>query len=202
MIKAIVFDFGGVIHLNDEGNILEHIARFVGVPIDEFRRAYHERNHLTNVQNMPWEDVAIEVVRVFDKNPATEKHVREMVRRHDAKRYINTDLLTLFPVLRRSGLKVAILSNATTELRKRLEENGISQLVDEIIISSEIGFQKPHKEAFDAVFKKLGVRPGEVIFVDDTSKSLEKAVEIGYLPILFTDNDHLKADLRKAGIRF
>jgi len=202
MIKAVIFDFGGVIGLNDGGNIVRHIAQSMGIPFDKFQKAYYECNHLGNVQNLPWEDLLIEVARVFDKDPATEKRVREMVRKHNSKRYINADLLTLFGALRHSGLKVAILSNATSELRKELERDGVAQLVDEIVISGEIGFQKPHKEAFDVAFKKLDVHPEEVVFVDDSPKSLEKAAEIGYLPILFTDNDQLKIDLRKTGVRF
>lgn len=78
--------------------------------------------------------------------------------------------------------------------------NGILKLVDEVVISGEIGFQKPYTEAFDVVFQKLGVLPQEVIFIDDAPKSLEKAVEIGYTPILFLGNDKLKKDLSELGI--
>jgi FMN phosphatase YigB (HAD superfamily) len=72
--------------------------------------------------------------------------------------------------------------------------------VDVVIISAEIGYQKPHKEAFDILFGRLGLAPGQVIFVDDSAKSLEKASEIGYIPILFKDNEQLNDDLRKLGI--
>jgi HAD superfamily hydrolase (TIGR01509 family) len=197
MIKAVVFDFGGVIRLNDNENILERISQALGVPVVDLKKAYWERNHLSNVQNMKWEDMIIEVARVFDKSARTENRIRKLVQEHEAANRINTDLLALFSMLRRAGLKVAILSNATSELRKHLEEDGIAPLVDEIVVSGEIGYQKPHKEAFDACFKKLGVLPEETIFVDDSPKSLEKANEIGYVPILFKNNDQLRVDLKK-----
>jgi epoxide hydrolase-like predicted phosphatase len=198
--KAIVFDFGGVLELNESGNLMKRIAESLSVPVDEFRKIYHKHNHLTNVRNIPWEDVAVEVARTFDKSPEAEKHVREIVRAHRASNVINTELLGLFSALRKAGFKVAILSNNTTSLRARLDEKGITPLLDEVVISAEIGHQKPHKEAFDFVFKKLGVRPEEVIFVDDSPKSLERASEIGYQPILFKNNEQLKADLKKLGI--
>ncbi len=199
--KAVIFDFGGVIELS-EGEVNEKIAKALSIPIDKFREAYHQYNHLTNVGNIKWEDAAIETVRVFDKGKETENHIRAIIRDHNATKRINTGLLRLFAALRKAGYKVAILSNNTTDLRDRLSVAGITPLLDEIVISAEIGHQKPHKEAFDVAFKKLDVRPDEVIFVDDSPKSLEKASEIGYQPVLFKDNDQLEAELKKLKIRF
>ncbi len=108
--------------------------------------------------------------------------------------------MSLFPILKQQGLKVGIFSNNTSKLRTKLNVNGIIKLVDELVVSSEIGFQKPHKEAFQVLFEKLKLLPEEVIFIDDSPKSLEKASEIGYIPILFKNNDQLKVDLRKLGI--
>ena len=149
---------------------------------------------------MPWEDVAVKAVHEFDTTPETEAKARHAVREHQSKNVINRELVALFPVLRRAGLKVAILSNAGTHLRQKLADEGIAPLVDEIIISGEIGHQKPHKEAFQALFDKLGLPPEHVAFVDDTPKSLEKAAEIGYVPILFRGNQKLMADLKGLGI--
>jgi HAD superfamily hydrolase (TIGR01549 family) len=203
-IKAIVFDVGGVLRWNgEEGmNVLERIADMIGVPSDEFKKEYWERNQLSNVENMPWEDLITKVVKVFDPTFETEKRVRKFVEDYEASRTTNKDLVDLFPKFHALGLKIGILSNATTQLRKWLEDEEIAPLVDVIIISAEIGYQKPHKEAFDILFKRLGLAPAEVVFVDDSAKSLEKAGEIGYIPILFKDNQQLKDDLEKLGIIF
>jgi|SRR3989338_900453 len=199
-IKAVVFDFGGVIELNEGGNILKSIAELLDVPIDDFRNVYFQHNHLANVENMSWGEMIIKVVSVFDNSKEKKAQVISMLKDRSSKNKINTELLSLFSVLRRQGLKVGILSNASSKLRERLNTEGIAKLVDEIVISGEIGFQKPHKEAFELLFEKLKLRPGEVIFVDDTTKSLEKAHEIGYIPVLFKSNVQLKIDLRKFGI--
>jgi epoxide hydrolase-like predicted phosphatase len=201
-IKAIVFDVGGVLRLSKgKGmNVLERIADMIGVPFDEFKKAYWERNQLSNVENMPWEDLIAKVVKIFDPTFDTESRVRKFVRDYEASRTTNKDLINLFSQLHALGLKVGILSNATTQLRKWLEDEEIAPLVDVIIISAEIGYQKPHKEAFDVLFERLGLAPGQVVFVDDSAKSLEKADEIGYIPILFKNNEQLINDLRKLGI--
>jgi len=73
-------------------------------------------------------------------------------------------------------------------------------MIDDAVISGEIGYQKPHKEAFAVLFERLGASAQEVVFIDDSPKSLEKAEEIGYTPILFQNNEQLISDLRSLGI--
>ena len=180
--------------------VLERVADMIGVSSDEFKKAYWEHNALSNVENMPWEDMIVKVVKIFDPTFETEERVRKFVRDYEASRITNKELVNLFPKFHTLGLKIGILSNATTQLRKWLEDEGIEPLIDVIIISGEIGYQKPHKEAFDILFERLGLAPGEVVFVDDSAKSLEKSDEIGYIPILFKDNEQLKDDLKELGI--
>ncbi len=199
-IKAIVLDFGGVIQLFGGGSILEDIAGILQVENTDFKQRYFEHNHLSNVKNVPWEKMIISVVNTYNVSPEIIDQVNQLISDYQSRKVINTELVSWFPQFKKLGYKIAILSNATTELRKKLHDLGIHQHIDEIVISGEIGFQKPHKEAFDVVFQKLGVLPQEVVFIDDAPKSLEKAGEIGYIPILFRGNDKLKEDLERLGI--
>jgi len=201
-IKAVVFDFAGVIELNDSGNPMIAIAKAVGVPLEDFKKEYFKYNHLSNVGNMKWEDMILKVANVFGLTEKIKKEISAIIDDLESRRVINAELVAMFPVLRQQGFKVAIFSNNNSELRERLIETKIIELIDEAIISAEIGFQKPHLEAFEVLFKKLNVQPAEVVFIDDTAKSLEKASEIGYTPILFESNEQLKSDLEKLGIKF
>lgn len=198
-IKAVCFDFGGVIELH-EGNILKDLAKLLDVPFDDIKNEYFRHNHLTNVKNMKWEDAALEIISLYDKTQKTKERALSMIRNFFSNGKLNTELLDIFKILKKQGFKVAIFSNNTLQLRERLIESGIIKLVDEVVISAEIGFQKPHKEAFQVLFEKIDVRPEEVVFIDDTPKSLEKSDEIGYIPILFKNNSQLRIELKKLGI--
>lgn len=201
-IKAVVFDFGGVIELYEGGgHILKEVAKLLGISFEEFRNVYFQYNHLANVQNHKWEDMIIKAVSVFDDSKEKEREVRAAVRARMLQRRINTELLSFFPILKRLGLKVGIFSNANSELRERIKELELQDLADVIVISGEIGYQKPHKEAFQVLFEKLKLLPEEVVFIDDTARSLEKASEIGYIPILFKNNEQLKTELMDMGIQ-
>ena len=199
-IRAIAFDFGGVIELFGGGNILVGLSTLLGIPLPELREVYFKNNHLANVENMRWEEMILKVISHFDSSKETAEKVKSYILADALNRRINDELLGWFPALRKQGLKIALLSNATTELREKLQEKGLHDAFDAIVISGEIGFQKPHKEAFDALFKELGVMPHELVFVDDGAPSLAKAAEIGYTPILFRDNAQLKAELAGLGI--
>ena len=49
----------------------------------------------------------------------------------------------------------------------------------EIFVSSTIGLRKPHKEAFSYVSGRVGVRPEEIAFFDDTPENVEGATAFG-----------------------
>ena len=199
-IKAVVFDYGDVIELHGGGSPSKMASEMLGIPHSEFRNVYFQHNHLANVENHDWYDMFSKVLSTFNISKEKEVEVMSMLQEHRSKMRINAGVVALFPKLQQLGLRIGILSNSNSELRERLDQNGLAELVDVVVISGEIGFQKPHKEAFQVLFEKLNLRPKEVIFVDDSTKSLEKAGEIGYMPILFKNNEQLKADLITAGV--
>ncbi|MDO8561263.1 MAG: HAD-IA family hydrolase [bacterium] len=200
-IKAVVFDFGGVIELYDGGgHLIENIAEYLGVPRSEFRTAFFRYNHLANVQNLTWEDMILKVVSLFTESKEKADGVKEMLRIRSLDRNLNAELLSFFPQLKKLGLKTGIFSNSNSILRERLKELGLLELADVLVISGDIGYQKPDKEAFQILFEKLKLKPEEVVFIDDTPRSLETADEIGYIPILFKDNVQLKTELEHIGI--
>lgn len=198
--KAVVFDFGGVIEITPDGNPLKKVAEVVGISIDDFHKEYFKHNHLSNVDGLPWEETVAIVVSHLTNSQDTIQQSRQIILDHIASRKINNELVDFFPILRQQGFKVGIFSNNTAQLRQQLIDKNIIELVDEVVISAEIGHQKPNKEAFAVLFHKLNLQPEEVIFIDDAPKSLETAGEIGYIPILFQGNGRLREDLKGLGI--
>ena len=199
-IKAIAFDFGGVIELNDGTNIMQKIADNLGVDFETLRSEYYRHNHLSNVDNLNWSDMFLKVVAVFNNSKEKAEEVAKILKEYNGAKYINQELLGIMTKLKEQNYKIAILSNATTELRNKLAATGIDKLVDVVVISGETGYQKPHPEIFKILFERLEVEPFEVIFIDDNIKSLETAEDIGYLPILYKTNDQLLSDLKTMGV--
>ncbi len=198
--KAIVFDYGGVLvvnGVNNRVNLMEDIGAVVGVSGEEFRQEYFKHNHISNVEGRPWVEAVLSAVRVFDESAEAEEKVRKINSDFNNTKRLNEELIDLLPKLKDFGYNVSILSNYTAELRTVLEEQGIIKYFDEVFVSTEINAQKPDPKAFAAVCEGLNIEQSEMVFIDDTLKSLETAGEVGYTPIHYQNNEQLFARLEE-----
>ena len=103
----------------------------------------------------------------------------------------------------RPPYKVSILSNADLALRGRLVEKlRIDHLFDDIVCSAEVGMAKPEPEIFRLAAARLGVAPGECVFVDDWDQNVDAAREVGMTAICYRreKGDDLAALLANAGV--
>jgi putative hydrolase of the HAD superfamily len=77
----------------------------------------------------------------------------------------------LFTALRERGLKIGVLSNTLwprTEHERVFRRDGVAELIDAEVYTSEIHWTKPHPEAFRAILAALGhIDPHRAVFVGD-----------------------------------
>ena len=76
----------------------------------------------------------------------------------------------LWEGLRKRGVRVGVLSNTIWPReyhRGVFERDGVLDLIDADIYSSELDWTKPHPEAFRAAAVALGVDPSETVYVGD-----------------------------------
>jgi putative hydrolase of the HAD superfamily len=76
----------------------------------------------------------------------------------------------LWEGLRERGVRVGILSNTIWSAdyhRGVFERDGVLDLIDADVYSSEIEWTKPHPQAFRAAASALGVAPAEAVYVGD-----------------------------------
>ncbi|OVA09032.1 HAD hydrolase [Macleaya cordata] len=70
-------------------------------------------------------------------------------------------------LLKDAGVKLAVVSNFDTRLRKLLKDLNVADMFDAIIISSEIGYEKPDAEIFKAALEGVGVEAAKTVHVGD-----------------------------------
>ncbi|KAF8068398.1 kin-1 [Scenedesmus sp. PABB004] len=73
--------------------------------------------------------------------------------------------------LRGAGVRLACVSNFDTRLRPLLDDLGVAGLFDAIIVSAEVGAEKPNPVIFDAALARLGTRPGDAVHVGDDRRN-------------------------------
>jgi len=76
----------------------------------------------------------------------------------------------LWEGLRERGVLVGVLSNTIWSRdyhREVFERDGVLDLIDADVYSSELAWTKPHPEVFRAAAAALGVDPGQAVYVGD-----------------------------------
>jgi len=188
MIKAIIFDFYGVIR-SDEYH--DWLSRH-GLEKDNTASMTKEQDAGLKTSDQFFDDLSRKSHIPADK-------IKREFRSHAT---LNEKLLALILKLK-DNFQIAILSNANSaSLRDILRDSSIEQLFDEVIISSEIGMIKPSPEIFSHALKKIGVEPNEAIFIDDNQSFVEAANKLGLIGICFTDFDSLVKQLKIIGLNF
>ncbi len=69
--------------------------------------------------------------------------------------------------LKKRGIHTGLISNWDRGCRSLLEANGLAGQFDPLLISSEVGLEKPDKRIFELALEKAGADPDECIYVGD-----------------------------------
>jgi len=89
------------------------------------------------------------------------------------------DALPFLRALSSRGIKIAIVSNCSEHTRDLLESNGVAELADTLVLSCEVGAEKPAAEIFTYALDQLGVPAGQAVFVDDQPSYCAGAAALG-----------------------
>jgi putative hydrolase of the HAD superfamily len=100
---------------------------------------------------------------------------------------LNPPIARYFRSLRPS-FRTGILSNSFVGAREREQDAyGFQDMCDTIVYSHEVGHLKPEAAAYGIVCERLGVVPGEVLFLDDAQANVDGARAVGMTAITFLD---------------
>jgi len=65
-----------------------------------------------------------------------------------------------------------------------LDDHGLRQWFAVIVVSGEVGVQKPHPQIFRVALEQTGLTPADVVYVGDTVDDVQGARAAGMHPIL------------------
>jgi FMN phosphatase YigB (HAD superfamily) len=90
----------------------------------------------------------------------------------------------LLEALRSRGIKTGLILNSWPDpgrvLRRDMERAGLADLLDVIVISSEVGTRKPDPAIFRLALDELGVEPADAVFVGDRLETdVQGAANVG-----------------------
>lgn len=89
---------------------------------------------------------------------------------HSIRYTVNPETPQVLRALKERGLVVGAVSNtyqSRKALEKSLAKHGLLPYIDTLVVSSEVGWEKPHPAIFQEALRRLDVAPGEAVFVGD-----------------------------------
>jgi glucose-1-phosphatase len=95
----------------------------------------------------------------------------------------------------------ALLSNINTlHLEYIKKKFPLFDAFHNIITSCELRLRKPQSQIYQKSLEIIGVLAGETFYTDDRPELVESAKTLGINSFVFKDAEHLKNDLRSAGV--
>jgi putative hydrolase of the HAD superfamily len=191
-IKAVIFDWGGVLIENPTEGILRYCREVLGIGAGCMLAAYRKL--------MPY----------FQEGRITEEEFWKGVRRRTGakrqmpeslwlaafeKSYVEKkDVFAVAVELYERGYRTGILSNTEKPARPFMNREPY-WIFDPIVLSWEAGAAKPQHRIFEVLIETLTMSPAEILLIDDVAANITVAGELGLQGLLFTDAESLRASL-------
>lgn len=103
--------------------------------------------------------------------------------------------------LRSTDVRLVALSNWSAEMfpiaRERFD---FLAWFEGILISGEVGVNKPDRQIFEHLVERFGIEPAKAVFIDDSSANVATAAALGFRAVQFTDAAALRLELVQLGL--
>jgi len=98
--------------------------------------------------------------------------------------------------LKEAGYPVYGLSNWSSETFPMVRNKFIFfDLLDDIVISGEVGQIKPEPEIYEIALQRIGRPANECLFIDDSLANIEQARKMGFAVVHFQSPEQLETEL-------
>ena len=196
MIKAIIFDWGGV--LSEKGGL----APFINLYAHKYGK---DPEYLSKLNKENWEKARINRIssKTFWINISKFLEIEPEKIRREWLLYegFRKDVFQLAKELKRN-YKVAMLTNQIEDwLEEKIKKHKLDMVFDLIVKSYESRKAKPNIEIYKEAVDRLKAKPEECVFIDDMESNLLPAEKLGMKTVLFKDTEKLKGDLIKLGVK-
>jgi len=195
-IKAVIFDFGGVLLRTEDDAGRRKWEQRLGIECARIEALVFDSE--TSRRATVGEVDAGEVWEQFARDFGLDAELLESFYADFwSGDVVNVRLVEFIGSLR-PRYKTAILSNAWSNAREAfIEIYDLGGVMDEIIISAEERLAKPDPRIYQIAVDRLGVMPHEAVFVDDMLANVEAARALGFCGVHFKDTDQTIADVQR-----
>lgn len=199
MIKAIIFDYGGLFVNDSDEDMFKEIANEFNVSIEDVYKYVHEFIDDYQTGKMSDEEFWRKVAEKTDRE-LPKDYLGFWAKIYDKHTHEIPEMFEFARELKKKGYMIAILSNIIPPITRYVREMHDLDFFDYLLFSDEIGARKPHRKMYDITLDKIGCKPEECVFIDDKEENVTAAKNIGIQGFVFKDIDTLRKDFGSIGI--
>lgn len=199
-IKAIIFDFGGVLlqwdpwslyrrHFPDE---TDNVERF-------FKEADFTGWNAQQDRGRPFK----EGVAVLSAQFPQYSHLIQAYHDHWIESIVGEldGTVEILKQLKQKGYSLHGLSNWSAETYPIAREKyPFFDLLDTVVLSGEVGYNKPESEIYQIMLEKIDKPANECLFIDDSLPNIQQAQKLGIQTIHFESPEQLKTALQELDV--
>ena len=193
MIKAVIFDLGGVILKGNVETFLKNGEKILGVKAKQGSNCVFDKK-----LNLGTCSLRASFERVFGKKMFDDEFL-PLIKAWVSNWQMDEELLAFAKKLGKK-YEIAILSNSEQSYEEKYNEQ-LSKVFSTIVYSHRVRMVKPDKEMFEYCLKKLGLAAEECIMVDDAHENIKAAKELGMHAVLYKNLNNLEKQLELFGVR-
>ena len=199
MIKAIIFDIGGVIVRTEDHSSRRQWEKKLGLAEWESETIVFNSEMGTKAQCGAITDDAL-WVWVGQRLNLDEAELAAFRAGFWAGDVLDSGLVGFIRTLR-PKYQTAVISNATDNLQNGLTNQfHIADAFDLIVGSATEKVMKPDPQIYQRTLKRLGRQPEEAVFIDDFAHNIEAAQAVGMATIHFKPGTFVPDELAKLGV--
>ena len=192
-IRAVVFDFGGVLVEEGFREGLYDMARKQGLDPQAVYQAASDAIYESGYAL--GQGTAEDFWRILQGKTGITGDLNALFLAMAARFAVRPRMFATVRALRRRGYITAILSDQTEWLDRLDAALHFFQDFDKVYNSYYLGKGKRDASVFDDVARDLGLAPLQVVFIDDSPGNVERARSRGIKAVLFQDENQCLKDL-------
>ena len=198
MIKAVIFDAGGVLHPSSTA-VSDDLKLELKMTDDQLRVLWSKYIPRLLVNQISESEIWTGLREEFGIRKVDTSE-RLLVRAFEANLQKSEDVYKIVGELKQRGLKVMLLTNVSEMFAEVLERTGHYRPFEYKLLSYQVGVKKPDSSIFQMAISRLAVAAGEIVFIDDQESNVEAADKLGMNGLVFQDADQLQKDLAKLSV--
>lgn len=189
-MQAVCFDLWGTL-IDEKSNSPFHkaLARTLGVAQEDFTREFKALGPPSMIGEVPSLSVRVYLAsRAFKcmlSSEEIDKIVQELIPLHLRNAYVYPDVIPTLTKLRSHGLKLGMISNASSWTESVLDELSLRPYFEVIVLSYQYGEVKPMPGLYEQALRDLNVQSKACFYVGDGGDhEMEGAKQVGFTTVL------------------